>query len=745
MQQSPDPSPEPSRLEIPLSDPRHPRHNRPARHLVRYLALSSRGIALAGRAIAPWVDLWVRLWLAQTFLVSGLLKAGNWDNALALARYEYPVSWMDPVSAAYTGVTIELVAPVLLALGLATRAGALALLALTLVIQLHYQALEIHLLWAALLGLLVVRGAGAFSLDRLFVRGLADSAVPGAGALIRVATAFTRYGEPVYVLLLRLWLAVALVSAGVGNIDAPEPFFIVKTLAPISGPAGFVSALLLAVGLASRPVALALILVVLGLEIMEPAQLDNVHYLALLLAGFALYGAGSLSLDALIGARLRLRFPELDGRPAYGLEGLPRVVVVGAGFGGLACVKALRHTPVAVTLIDRHNYHLFQPLLYQVATTALAPGDIAVPIRSLLRDQLNARVLLGEVTGVDTTGAQVLVGSQCIPYDYLVLATGASHSYFGRDEWAPFAPGLKQIRDATRVRSRLLLAFERAEATEDLDERRALLTFLIVGAGPTGVELAGAIAELARFGMEKEFRHLDPASARVVLVQSGPRILPVFAEKLSARAEASLRRLGVEVLTDSRVEAIDAGGVQVSGTPIVARTVFWAAGVIASPAGEWLGVACDRSGRVEVGPNLSVPGLPDVFVVGDTAASNAWNGRPVPGLGPAAKQAGSYAASVIRARVEDRAAPAPFKYMHLGSLATIGRKAAVADFGFVRLSGTLAWWLWGLVHVSFLAGMRNRVSVMLDWAWAYVTFRSSTRLITAEAHSSSDPGTHHED
>jgi NADH dehydrogenase FAD-containing subunit/uncharacterized membrane protein YphA (DoxX/SURF4 family) len=741
MQPRPSTSPNPSRLAIPLSDPRHPKHNR----LARPLGVYSRSVGLAGTAIAPWVDLWVRLWLTQTFLISGLLKVGNWGNALALARYEYPVSWMDPVTAAYTGVTIELVAPVLLILGLATRAGAAALLALTLVIQFSYQPFDAQLLWAALLGWLLVRGAGALSLDRLFARGLADSALPGAAAMVHIAATVTRYGEPVYLLLLRLWLAVALALVSTGSSQGLEPFFPFKTLAPIAGLTGLIIALFIATGLALRLVAIALMVLVFGTEIMDAAQLDNVHYLALLLAGFAIYGAGALSLDGLIGTRLRRRFPQLDGRPAFDLDGLPRVVLVGAGFGGLACVKALRDTPVEITLIDRHNYHLFQPLLYQVATTALAPGDIAVPIRSLLRDQFNARVLLGEVSGVDTARKEVLIGDRRLPYDYLVLATGASHSYFGRDDWAPFAPGLKQIQDATAVRSRLLLAFEQAEATEDLDERRALLTFLIVGAGPTGVELAGAIAELARFGMEKEFRHLDPANARVILVQSGPRILPVFPEKLSARAEASLRRLGVEVLTDSRVEAIDAEGVKVSGTPIIARTVFWAAGVVASPAGKWLGAACDRSGRVEVGPDLSVPDLPEVFVVGDTAASNAWNGKPVPGLGPAAKQAGTYAAGVIRAGVEGRDAPTPFKYVHLGSLATIGRKAAVADFGIMRLSGTLAWWLWGLVHVYFLAGMRNRISVMLDWAWAYVTFRSSTRLITAEALSSTGPETHHED
>jgi NADH dehydrogenase/putative oxidoreductase len=381
---------------------------------------------------------------------------------------------------------------------------------------------------------------------------------------------------------------------------------------------------------------------------------------------------------------------------------------------------------------------LFQPLLYQVATTALAPGDIAMPIRSLLRDQHNARVLLGEVSGVDTERHEVQLGAQRLHYDYLVLATGASHSYFGRDDWAPYAPGLKRIEDATEVRSRLLLAFEQAERSEDAAERAALLTFLVVGAGPTGVELAGAIAELARFGMEKEFRRVDPATARVILVQSGARILPTFPEQLSERAAAALQRLGVEVLTDSRVEHIDADGVRVSGTQLVARSVFWAAGVVASPAARWLQAPADRSGRVEVDEWLGVPGLPGVFVIGDTAASKAWDGNLVPGIGPAAKQGGQYVARAIRARLRG-AQSAPFRYRHLGSLATIGRKAAVADFGLVRLSGALAWWLWGLVHVYFLAGMRNRISVMLDWAWAYFTFRSSTRLIT-EAAPAADVG-----
>jgi NADH dehydrogenase/putative oxidoreductase len=331
------------------------------------------------------------------------------------------------------------------------------------------------------------------------------------------------------------------------------------------------------------------------------------------------------------------------------------------------------------------------------------------------------------------------VGTQSLPYDYLVLATGASHSYFGRDEWAPHAPGLKRVEDATGIRARVLLAFERAEAAIDEAERHRLLTFLVVGGGPTGVELAGAIAELARFGMEKEFRHFDPARARVILVQAGPRVLPTFPESLSRAAQASLEKLGVEVLTGSRVEHIDEDGVTVSGRRIEARTVLWAAGVVASPAARWLGAPADSAGRVKVEADLTVPGLPQVFVVGDTAASAAWNGNPVPGLAPAAKQGGRYVARVIRARATGQRPPGPFVYRHLGSLATIGRKSAVADFGRLRLSGGIAWWLWGLIHMYFLVGVRNRVSVMLDWFWAYLTYRPSTRLITGAEYGGHPP------
>jgi NADH dehydrogenase/putative oxidoreductase len=333
---------------------------------------------------------------------------------------------------------------------------------------------------------------------------------------------------------------------------------------------------------------------------------------------------------------------------------------------------------------------------------------------------------------VDTDRREVMIGAIRLPYDYLVLATGATHSYFGRDEWSAHAPGLKGVEDALAIRRRLLLAFERAETAIDADERRAALTFVIVGGGPTGVELAGAIVELARLGMEKDFRSFDPAAARVVLIEAAPRVLASFPEPLSAAARAALERIGVEVRIASRVERIDAEGVVVAGERIRARTVLWAAGVVASPAAHWLRAPADRAGRVVVDEHLAVPGHERVFAIGDTALANAWDGKPVPGLAPAAKQAGKHVARIIRGEVLGRPWPKPFRYRHLGSLATIGRKAAVVDLGFVRLRGALAWWLWGAIHVGLLTGTRNRTSVVVDWVWSYLTFRSGTRLITGE-------------
>ena len=684
------------------------------------------------RAFGTLLDLAIRLWLAQAFFVSGVLKIANWDTALYLSVNEYPVSWLDPVSAAYLGATVELAGSVLLAAGLATRVAAVPMLVLALVIQFNYRALDTHLLWAALFAWIMLRGAGRLSFDHLLKRGTGDTAIPLAAGIVRIFDWITRRIFPVYQLVLRAWMAMALVVAVHAS---PAAAIAVADWLPIASapqlPRGIAvaCALLLATGFATRLTALALAAAAIALTVMDPSVGPDWRW-AMALGLFLAFGAGPLSLDTLLDRRLRGVFPQLAGQPAFAIEGLPRVVIVGAGFGGLACAQALRQARVQVTLIDRNNYHLFQPLLYQVATASLAPGDIASPVRGLFREQFNARVLLGTVTAVDTAARKVMVGDLEITYDFLVLGTGSSHSYFGRDDWAAHAPGLKRIEDATDIRRRVLTAFERAEACEDESERRALLTFLIVGGGPTGVELAGAISELARFGMDKDFRRFDPAAARVVLVQAAPRILPTFPQALSENAKRSLEKLGVEVQTGSRVETIDELGVTVNGKRVAARTVLWAAGVVASPAAKWLGTEADNAGRIKVDADLSVTGLPQVFAIGDTAYSTAWNGQPVPGLAPAAKQGGLYVASVIRSRIAGRTPPRPFRYRHLGSLATIGRKAAVADFGSIRISGTAAWWLWGLVHVGFLVGVRNRVSVMFDWFWAYLTLRSGTRLIT---------------
>jgi NADH dehydrogenase FAD-containing subunit len=408
----------------------------------------------------------------------------------------------------------------------------------------------------------------------------------------------------------------------------------------------------------------------------------------------------------------------------------PRVVIVGAGFGGLAAARALAGAPVEVVVVDRQNYHLFQPLLYQVATAGLSPADIAWPIRGILRRQRNAKVLLGRVSGIDTATRTVTLDGRDIGYDFLILATGARHSYFGRDDWERAAPGLKKIDDATAIRRRVLLAFEQAEGSADLDERRRLLNFVVIGGGPTGVELAGAIAELAKVALAQDFRTIDPREARVVLIEAGPRLLSTFPEALSRKAEASLQRLGVEVRTGKAVVECDADGIMVGGERLPSRTVLWAAGVMASPAAKWLGVERDRAGRIVVAPDFSVPGHPDVFAVGDTAAMRDAAGLPVPGVAPAAKQGGRHVARTIMARLSGCPAPAPFRYRNWGNMATIGRKSAVCDFGWMTLTGFPAWLLWGVAHVYFLIGLRNRSVVALNWLWSYLTFQRGARLIT---------------
>ncbi|MGH8295218.1 MAG: NAD(P)/FAD-dependent oxidoreductase [Steroidobacteraceae bacterium] len=408
----------------------------------------------------------------------------------------------------------------------------------------------------------------------------------------------------------------------------------------------------------------------------------------------------------------------------------PSVIVVGGGFAGLAAVRVLRPAAADVLLIDRFNHHTFQPLLYQVATAGLAAPSIAAPLRHILRDQRNATVLLGEVRSIDTGKRSVEIGGVAHRYDFLVLATGSTHAYFGHEEWARYAPGLKTLEDALHIRARVLTAFERAEATPDHAERMEWLTFMIVGAGSTGVELAGTLAEIARHTLEREFRHIDPASARVLLVEAGPRVLPSFPESLSAKARRQLERLGVLVRTGRAVTALDEHGVMIGEERIAARTVLWAAGVAASPLGATLGVAVDRAGRVPVTAQLTVPDHPEVFVVGDLAAVTSARGV-VPGIAPAAKQMGRYAAEAILARLGGRAI-GPFRYRDFGSLATVGRMAAVADFGRVRLSGVLAWWVWLTAHIFFLIGFRNRLVVLIDWAEAYGTYRRGARIIIPE-------------
>jgi NADH dehydrogenase len=405
-------------------------------------------------------------------------------------------------------------------------------------------------------------------------------------------------------------------------------------------------------------------------------------------------------------------------------------VIVGAGFGGLSAAAGLAGAPVNITIIDQRNHHLFQPLLYQVGTATLATSEIAWPIRHLLRKRREVTTLLGAVTGVDTENRKVFIeDGGVVAYDSLVLATGARHAYFGHDEWEADAPGLKTLEDATSIRRRILLSFERAERATDPSKRTALLTFVIVGGGPTGVELAGAIAELAHENLPEDFRNIDTRKARIVLIEAGPRILPSFTPELSAYAKRDLERLGVTVELGRPVSECSADGVVFGGERLEAKVILWAAGVRASAAADWIGGSADRANRLQVGPDLTVPGHPEIFAIGDTATVNAWHGKPVPGIAPAAKQQGLYVAGVIRRRLRGADVP-PFRYRHSGNLATIGKRSAVIDFGWITMKGHLAWWVWGLAHIYFLIGVRNRLAVALSWLWIYTTGTRTSCLIT---------------
>lgn len=421
--------------------------------------------------------------------------------------------------------------------------------------------------------------------------------------------------------------------------------------------------------------------------------------------------------------------------PVNDMTARKHIVVIGAGFGGLAVAKGLGRRGVDVTLIDRQNHHLFQPLLYQVATAGLSPADIAAPIRAIVRHLPNIRVMLDRVVGIDRQAKQVwLQSGDIVEYDMLVVATGARHSYFGHDDWAALAPGLKTIDDATALRRKVLLSLERAEVASDPDQRKALLTYIVVGGGPTGVEMAGAIAELARCAVRRDFRSITPHCSRVILIEAGPRLLQSFPDALSASAKAALEQLGIEVQLATQVEAIHRTGVKTSQSFIQASTIVWAAGVQASDAARWLQVTPDRAGRVPVGPDLRLRDDPAIFVIGDTACCPDETGQPLPGVAPVAKQQGAYVARTILAGLTPSGSvtPKPFVYRNFGNLATIGRHRAVADFGRFRLSGHLAWFVWCVVHIWFLTGHRNRIMVGANWLWSYLTFARSARLITGD-------------
>jgi NADH:ubiquinone reductase (H+-translocating) len=407
----------------------------------------------------------------------------------------------------------------------------------------------------------------------------------------------------------------------------------------------------------------------------------------------------------------------------------PHVVIIGAGFGGLQCAKTLSRADVDITIIDRQNYHCFQPLLYQVATAALSPAEVAWPIRHILRQQKNVTVFMTEVTGIDSGAQTVNTKSGAFRFDYLVIATGAMHSYFGHDAWAAVAPGLKRIEDATRIRRSILSAFEQAELADDDNRRRQLLTFVIIGGGPTGVEMAGAIAEVARQTLARDFRRIDPRSSRIVLLEAGPRLLPAFSEPHSRYAQESLTKMGVEVRTSTPVTNCDARGVDLENGRIDAGSVVWAAGVMASPAAGWLTAEHDRAGRIIIRPDLTLPGHDNIFVIGDTAAVKDAAGEAVPGLASAAKQMGHYVGRLIAARISGGTLP-PFRYKNLGTLATIGRRSAIVELGPIQLGGFIGWLFWSVVHIYFLIGLRNRFVVATTWLWSYITFQRGARLIT---------------
>jgi len=680
------------------------------KHLVRF-APKVRALCM------PWLLLATRVWFGQIVLVHQIMTmAQSNQGGPGGAGLHAPSS----VEAALHGIV-----PLLLTAGILTRPIALVLL----VGGYGSIALGPGGATLVLLAWLVVLGPGALSLDAMLARGLAWAPLGPARKLTKIYELVERYLSPVLLLVSRAGIAasLSLAFALTPSLFGQAPQHSLATLLVYPSWVAAMLAFCIASGCMTRP-AMFIYAAMVPLAGIAMSMDDRLAILLLLLM-FIATGPGVISVDQLL-VRWVLDSP---GREDGTLDRHPHVVVVGGGFGGIEAVRGLRNSHCRITLIDQRNHHLFQPLLYQIATAALSPGEIATPIRSLFRGQQNVQVRLGSVTGIDTATREVLVGADRVKFDFLVLATGARHSYFGNDHWAPYAPGLKSIEDATSIRGRLLRAFEEAETTADEAARAAWLTFVIVGGGPTGIELAGAIAELAHHGLDQEYRTFDPSTSRVILVHAGPRVLPTFPPSLSAAAEHSLRKLGVTVYLDTRVRGVDQYGADLGNERIASRTILWAAGVAASPVAKWLNQPEDGSGRIKVNDDLSVPAVEGIYAIGDAASSLGWKGVAVPGLAPAAKQQGKYAARVIDAQLAGRRRPPPFRYRHFGSLATIGRQAAVAEIGPIRMWGAPAWWFWGAAHIAFLTGGPNRAKVMLDWLWAYVTYRRSTRLITDPA------------
>ena len=686
--------------------------------------------AVAKKLYTPSIDFLARLILFNSFFISGVLKLGDWDNALYLAENEYAVSWASAHTIAIIDIIIELVAAPLLLIGLFTRFAAFSMLLLSLFLQITYYPTNSQVFWIILLSWFVVKGAGRRSLDSFLDKGLDDSIFSFVSFFKKIFRKIS-YFEHVYLVLVRCWLSLTLLSfIDAGMIPFYKEGFFLFLQNDYSFIDGITFSILLFLsvciflGFNFRLSLIALLSYSNHLSLYN-GTVEFVFWFVFFIF-FILNGAGKYSLDSIIKKYLKL-----FAKNSKNYNNFPHIVIVGAGFAGVTAAKLLKNTACKITLIDKHNYHLFQPLLYQVATASLAPSDIAQPIRSLFDEQSNIRILMNEVVKIDSKKNQVfLKDNNDINYDYLILATGATHSYFGKNEWQKYAPGLKTLEDAIEIRQKILQSFEKAENFDDKQKQQEFLSFVIIGGGPTGVELAGSIAELAYHGMKGEFSHLDPNIAKIYLIQSPEYLLPNFDNKLSDFTQKSLEKLGVIVLTNNRVTNIDDEGVSIGDQKILSQNVFWAAGVQASPIKDWLEVETDRSNRVVTDEYLRAKNYENIFIAGDAALSSSWKGNAMPGIAPAAKQSGKYIAQYIRREIEERKQIKAFKYIHYGNLATIGRKSAVADFSLIKIKGSVAWWLWGIIHIFFLVGAKSRITVMLEWFWAYVTFKKGTRLIT---------------